>query len=116
MSTRANIIIKDSHDKLYFYRHSDGYPECCGEDLKDFVKGYANGTFRCNVIQSAGHLIIRGRDEYLKDGLIDGPIYGWKVGAYEPTTDVHGDIDYLYEIDLPSRSITCNGKPYYSWD
>ena len=27
MSTRANIILKDSYDKLYFYRHCDGYPE-----------------------------------------------------------------------------------------
>lgn len=26
MSTRANIIVKDSNSTVYLYRHSDGYP------------------------------------------------------------------------------------------
>lgn len=30
----------------------------------------------------------------------------WKVGAIEPTTGIHGDIDYLYTIDLITKEIT----------
>ena len=30
---------------------------------------------------------------------------GWQVGAYEPTTDIHGDIDYLYTLDLMKLTI-----------
>lgn len=115
MGTRANIIIKDETNKLIFYRHSDGYPECCGEDLKAFVQGYVNGSMRDNVMQSAGHLILRGHNEYKNDGLLDD-YKSWKVGAYEPTTDIHGDIDYLYEIDLKEKTITCNGKPYFDFN
>jgi len=107
MSTRANIIIKDSDAKLIFYRHSDGYPDYTGKDLKDFVKGYTNGSFRDNAIQSAGHLILRGHQEYKKYTSMD-----WKVGAYEPTDSIHGDIEYLYTIDLEKRVLTC--KDVYS--
>lgn len=30
---------------------------------------------------------------------------GWKVGAYEPSTGIHGDIEYLYEIDLKAKAL-----------
>jgi hypothetical protein len=101
MSTRANILIKDSSDFLFFYRHSDGYPECTGESLREFVKGYAE-KYRSNVMQSAGWLVIHGNKEYS-----DNQHNGWKVGAYEPTTGSHGDIDYLYEIDLENKTLSC---------
>ena len=32
----------------------------------------------------------------------------WKVGAFEPTTGQHGDIEYLYTIDLIAEVITCS--------
>ena len=32
--------------------------------------------------------------------------HGWKVGAYEPTTGIHGDIAYKYTIDLVAKTIT----------
>ena len=113
MSTRANIIIKDEYSKLIFYRHSDGYPECAGEDLKQFVDGYTKDLMRTNAMQSAGWLILRGNKEYeagsepTKEGFS-----GWKVGAYEPTNAIHGDIEYLYTIDLAKRVLTC--KNVYS--
>ena len=101
MSTRANVIIKDANTTLYFYRHSDGYPDHCGKDLVEFVKDYGkNGIMRSNATQSAGWLIIRGHQEYLKSGFTNHPGYAWKVGAYEPTSDIHGDVEYIYTIDL----------------
>lgn len=111
MSTRANIIIKDKTDKLYFYRHSDGYPSCTGEDLKEFVQGYKT-SLRTDLGQSAGWLIVRGHMEYLEGAFTGKPspskgMYTWKVGAYEPTTCIHGDIEYLYTIDLDTRKLTC---------
>jgi len=33
---------------------------------------------------------------------------GWKVGAYEPTTNVdhHSDLEYIYTVDLKEKAIT----------
>lgn len=113
MSTRANIIIKDEYSKIILYRHSDGYPECAGEDLKDFVKDYTNGLMRLDAMQSAGWLIVRGNKEYKAgEKPSNDKFSGWKVGAYEPTTGIHGDIEYLYTIDLAKRTLTC--KDVYS--
>ncbi len=108
MSTRANIIIKDKHSKLYFYRHSDGYPEVTMESLKGFCGMYHN-QLRNNVSQSSGWLILLGAVEYGFKGEIQNndKFSGWKVGAYEPTTGIHGDIEYLYVIDLEKESLSC---------
>jgi len=123
MSTRANIIIKDNHEKLYFYRHSDGYEDGVMPSLNIFLNWVKEGKIRDNVSQAAGWLILLGAIEYgtipkfeteksqfdwQKDyGDLDTiiPPNNWKVGAYEPTTGIHGDIEYLYVIDLVSKKI-----------
>lgn len=118
MSTRANVIIKDKNDTLYFYRHSDGYPEETGESLIEFIKIYEKGA-RLNVAQSAGWLILHGHAEYRDSSLTitkdtkaadfmdnENKYSNWKVGAYEPTTGIHGDIEYLYTIDLSKKTLT----------
>ncbi len=97
MSTRSTVIIKDTYETLYFYRHSDGYPEHTGEDLEEFVKGYTRGEMRRSAQQSAGWLIIRGCEEYKKDGIAG---QSWKVGAYEPTSAISADCEFVYLIDL----------------
>ena len=99
MSTRANVIIRDAHDQLIFYRHSDGYPEGVAPSLAKFLARIQTGRLRDNVSQSAGWLILIGAEEYghRSAGM------EWKVGAYEPTTSIHGDIEYLYEIDLTTK-------------
>jgi hypothetical protein len=95
MSTRANILVKDIHgDSLWFYRHSDGYPEGTLPTLQKFIKMITDGQIRNNVGQACGWLILIGHEEY---GSKKG---GWKIGAYEPTTGQHGDIEYLYTVDL----------------
>lgn len=115
MSTRANIIIQDSVTKLYFYRHSDGYPEVTGKSLKSFIKKYTQNKFRLDAMQSAGWLILKGYKEYLDQ---KNEHMKWKVGAYEPTTEIHGDIEYLYIIDLDKRELKMisgkneNAKPF----
>ena len=107
MSTRANIIIKDNSDKLFFYRHSDGYPEGTMPQLEKFMSWVKEGKIRDNVGQAAGWLIMLGNAEY-ESGVEPGSdgVSGWKVGAFEPTTGIHGDVEYIYTIDLESKEIT----------
>jgi len=66
MSTRAGVIIKDGHDELHFYRHSDGYPEGTLPTLEKFLNLVKEGKIRNNVDQAAGWLIIIGAEEYNK--------------------------------------------------
>ncbi len=125
MSTRANIQIKDKYSKLWFYRHSDGYPEGTMPTLEKFLGYIKDGAIRNNVYQSAGWLIILGAQEYnrkfdhktttynekvskLNDYKpdLDDANSGWNVGAFEPTSGLRGDIDYLYIIDLDKMTIT----------
>lgn len=131
MSTRANIILTDNQgEKLYFYRHSDGYPEGTLPTLKKFIKWMKEGKIRNNLSQAAGWLIIIGAEEYkhcqvdyderkkagwrnsdmlayghFGDNIPAEPLEDWKVGAYEPTTEIHGDIEWLYTINLDTLII-----------
>jgi hypothetical protein len=103
MSTRANIIIKDSFgDELWFYRHSDGYPKVTGKSLAVFTSWVQSGRIRDNTGQAAGWLIQLGHNEYGVDDIpnLPGDFSSWKVGAYEPTQGLHGDVEYVYTIDL----------------
>ena len=125
MSTRANIIIKDNYDKLFFYRHSDGYPEGTMPSISIFMEWVKSGKIRNNAQQAAGWLILLGAMEYntIPNFETDKPFYeggrgyakmdtiqqpeDWKAGAYEPTTCIHGDIEYLYIIDLEKKTVKC---------
>ncbi|MGD0340339.1 MAG: hypothetical protein ABSA76_01340 [Bacteroidales bacterium] len=133
MSTRANVILKDESSKLIFYKHSDGYPEGVLPVLNKFMDWLNAGKIRNNVSQSAGWLIILGAMEYntipkfkaeKPEGVYPGSTltFGnldtfedpkdWKVGAYEPTTCIHGDIEFLYTIDLKKAEISVQEVRY----
>ncbi|MEO6970916.1 MAG: hypothetical protein ABI217_08480, partial [Chthoniobacterales bacterium] len=121
VSTRANIVLTDGADELIFYRHSDGYPEGTLPTLKQFLNLVDQGTIRDHVGQAAGWLILIGAREYgvkLDRSEIDPPSLGagmqWKVGAYEPTTGLHGDIEFLYVVDLEKRTIRHHKVAYAS--
>lgn len=110
MSTRANVIIKDRWSQIYFYRHSDGYPSGVEPTLKKFVEAVNRGKLRKDAMQSSGWLIILGAEEYETNtdlNNLDDNLRGWKVGAYEPTDNIHGDIEYLYIIDLERNPVEC---------
>lgn len=124
MSTRANIIItKPSWDeKLYFYRHSDGYPEGVQPTLDKFVELINTGKLRPSVSQSSGWLILLGTLEYKGEIKISELIgddtddfHGWKIGAYEPTTCLHGDINHLYIIDMDEDKVSWKEVPESKW-
>ena len=129
MSTRANIIVKDQYSELWFYRHSDGYPEGAMSLIARFVKAVNEGRLRSNVGQSAGWLILMGAHEYdtirmdLNAEEWD-KMMGWKVGSIEPTNGEHGDIEFRYTIELKesgtydpmgSATVTCESVHRSNW-
>ena len=115
MSTRCQVIVTDGYDELWFYRHSDGYPEGVKESLGLFLQWVKEGKIRDNVEQASGWLILIGQTEYgtpstpnPKDGYS-----GWKCGAYEPSVpEQHGDIDFLYTVDLKNKTVVVQEVGY----
>jgi len=111
VSTRCNIKITDGCDTLWLYRHSDGYPSCVKPILVNFLEHVKDGIIRDNVEQATGWLIIYGAAEYNGDrALVDHVptkegYSGWKVGAFEPATGQHGDIEYLYHVNLKTKEL-----------
>lgn len=124
MSTRANIIVKEDNEKLYFYRHSDGYPDGTLPSLNKLMEWLKVGIIRDNISQFSGWLILIGAMEYNSIPVYGKPTnpYGgvdiktienpkdWKVGAFEPTTGLHDDIEYLYLIDLNTKEVSIVNK------
>ena len=106
MSTRAQIVVTDSHgDKLWFYKHCDGYPEGTLPILEKFLQCVKDGKIRNNAMQGAGWLIVLGRDDSYKNEP-ENTMYGWKVSDIEPCVpETHGDIEYLYVVDLVKKDI-----------
>ena len=133
MSTRANIVVKGGYNKLYFYRHSDGYPEGAMPLLEKFMQLIKDGVIRNDVSQASGWLIIFGAEEYKthqvpEEDVLDYKITKeatekwkdkipsipnkscgyhstWKVGSIEPTDSIHGDVEYVYVLDLEKKTI-----------
>lgn len=129
MSTRMNIIVKDQYTRvnqwnkpLWFYRHSDGYPDGALPILRRFMQLIKEGKIRNNTEQASGWLILLGSKEYDKEykngkylkkqkpypfepTSCDSGM-AWKVGAIEPSCGRHGDIEYLYVLDLHKLTIT----------
>ena len=143
MSTRANVIIQETInlsaymrpnrvDKLYFYRHSDGYPEGVMPILEKFIKWIKEDKIRDNLSQAAGWLVVLGAIEYntipafkkeepsYKGAKAYGDVESiefpddWKVGAFEPTTGIHGDIQHLYVVELSNKTVI--EVPREDWD
>lgn len=140
MATRANIVIKNGQDELWFYRHWDGDPDGALPTLSKFMQWVAEGKIRDNVGQSAGWLILIGNREQYNQGRrlrrrapkqgtglnvgsshiysppdstpnAKGGADAWKVGSYQPTMEMHGDIAFLYILDLCSKTITVKSMP-----
>lgn len=123
MSTRCNIKIVDGEEVMWLYRHSDGYPEGAKPLLNKFMDWLKAGKIRDNLSQSVGWLIVLGALEYNtipkcefeEPSFVGGTAYAklktieepndWKVGSIEPTTGQHGDIEYLYTIDLQKKTL-----------
>lgn len=81
MSTRANIIVKDSNSTVYLYRHGDGYPDGLGSELNEFLNNVKNGNY-LSFYEIIGRILTGGVDDV------------------RYTTGIHGDIEYKYMIEI----------------
>jgi hypothetical protein len=133
MPKGANIILSETHSynskngrnvtktkQLFFYRQSDGNPERVLPVLRVFMKWVMEGKLRNNLSQCAGWLTILGAIEYnnipkylyFKEKLGYAELNTilmpkiWKCGGFEPTTGIHGEIEYLYEIDINNLELS----------
>lgn len=107
MSTRTNIVIKRGNELVQLYHHADGYPSGVGKDLQDgfaLMKSEINGNDMLCALKSPMVFwlclknFIRYSNTYEDDGR---------------SLQLHGDIEYVYVIDLCDKSITC--YEYDSW-
>ena len=96
MSTRNNVVIikkiENSNDLMYntMYRHCDGYPTGAGQILQDFLNTVAKDSN--NDVDDFANRIHRYDIDFEKEGSI---------------LCCHGDIEYLYLINLDNSTITC---------
>ena len=115
MSTRAQIKCKNSEDNIYIYKHSDGYPKgvlpVLEKFVHDFVKerGDDEPYFLAQLIR---HFAIadykREKNDHSSPYGTSG-FLGWGLDCKE-----HGDIEYLYEVDLKTGEIFINGELHKS--
>lgn len=87
MSTRANIVLKQGELRRVLYRHCDGYLSGLGQEILDFLK---NNESR-NI-------------EEISDSLEANEI------AFYDGIDVHGDVEFIYLIELSSEGIKVSVK------
>lgn len=86
MATRANIKIIGFDATSYLYKHYDGYPDGLGNDLKQFIAD--NGYFTENYYPFSDKLIKT-------------------YPNIKESNSIHGDISYLYVIDLTKKTLEC---------
>ena len=86
-----------------FYRHSDGYPEGVKDSLDKFCGWVNSGMIRRVAMQAAGWLIAIGIKEYQKYTDVDiqdlTPT-DWKIGAYEPCSDIYQWAEYVHVVHV----------------
>jgi hypothetical protein len=102
MSTRANIVIKKTtnNDKVKYYQlyhHCDGYFEGVGCDLQNIMNKVMEESAdnRKDILSSPLSLAVH-ISEYDESFEIEGE-----------HLNLHGDIEYLYVIDINAQTITC---------
>lgn len=98
MSTRCALIVNEKNRWEYgepleevfrLYRHCDGYPEGMGQDLKTICARYQRDSER------------KSWSQYLLEKLSALCTY-----EMEPPSAVHGDLEFLYCINVDGRKMT----------
>ena len=104
MSTRANVVIKKTTENgkvsyAQLYHHHDGYCSGVGKHLSEYM----------------GEIGVMPDEEFKKVMKNPVSLAKWLSHSdrddeyeYEGTNvNLHGDIEYLYVIDLTNKTITC---------
>lgn len=94
MSTRANILLLETGEKLWLYHHWDGYPSYLGYKLMEIMKTYKERKY-LDIYELANEMI-KNKDD----------------NGFEITSKRHGDIEYLYVINVENKTIDCIGTDF----
>lgn len=89
MSTRANIVLEQMGDHIWIYHHSDGYPSYLGDFLMRFMATKHRADY--SDIYDIANELFKNKDD-------DG---------FKLTHRRHGDIEYLYIINIENKTIKC---------
>lgn len=106
MGTRANIILRENSDEKILYSHFDGYiVDGVGEMLEEFIWNF----------MGSGIKITRPLIEEFQVRLTNKMHPNPDVFTLEDTNSIHGDIEYLYIIEIrngiPSLvAYSCNSE------
>jgi hypothetical protein len=91
MGTRANIILRENSDEKILYSHFDGYiVDGVGEMLEEFIWNF----------MGSGIKITRPLVEEFHVRLTNKMHPNPDVFTLKDTTCIHGDIEYLYIIEI----------------
>lgn len=103
MSTRASVQIIDGNHVLYFYQHSDGYPEGLGEWLSRCLKLPCVESCKDDPEYLAGFLMMEVNRDYIERNQ--------RLPDMVPAFGVHGDESYTYQINATTLElITLRGS------
>lgn len=104
MSTRSNILIikKDSDNKFVvtqYYHHCDGYLEGVGEELRLYaVTGVGFSAISNEELDVNIKKLLSENSQYKQEDNYD----------FSEKDGIHGDIEYLYVLDVANYS--CNNN------
>lgn len=112
MATRANIIIREnmSGTEVVLYSHYDGYPEGVGQDLKNTLSDFCQ-TEKWSINPSNLTAAIMTSEQFN---------YKYEHRSYHTSLPIHGDIEYLYIIEIGLRNqdvkLACYKAPEFGSD
>lgn len=106
MSTRANIVIKKSNtngvEYVQLYHHWDGYPSYLGKELQTFCKNLYNTYMGEDGLKDLSPMKVAEKLNEMD-----------KSYEIEEKLMLHGDIEFLYVIDLDKLEILCYALDTY---
>lgn len=90
MSTRCNIIIQNGKSRTFIYRHSDGYLTATGLDIQQKLRAHPDATSFVRALLTE---------------MYEATSYCAARPVYELTTNVHGDIEWLYLVKFDESGV-----------
>jgi hypothetical protein len=114
MSTRANIIVKGINNEtnepqyVQVYHHCDGMPSGVGKELNIALRSLCDAEVEFPITTET---ILKSPVDFVS-AIINNPLCGESYEYEFECDDInelnpHGDLEYLYFIDLTSRIIEC---------
>ncbi len=114
MATRCNVVVKNNvGETSIVYRHCDGYPESVLPALEPILSKIKTTPkdFQWNAHEYGGLKITNLRPILVAHDIVkieESYFIGNNQRTYRPfefTTDIHGDIEYLYTLNADTGEL-----------